>query len=241
MAATNRDWIKRSLAATVGLAMLAGCAATPMTSDPAFAPARPAMPSPSMKSQGAIYQAGYGMSLFEDIKARRVGDTLTVVLVEKTDASKKAGTSSKKKTAVDIAAPVILGSPVQFNASGLIPLASNTGNTLSAGLNSDQNFSGEGDSSQSNSLNGRITVTVAEVLPNGNMLIRGEKMLAINQGNEYVRFSGIVRPLDIQRDNTVLSTLVADTKISYAGEGMVADANASGWLARFFNSPWWPF
>ena len=237
----STHWVIKSWVAVMGLAMLSGCAATPMQSDPAFAPARPVAPAPSMKSNGAIYQAGYGLSLFEDLKARRVGDILTVVLVEKTDASKKAGTISKKTTAVDIAAPVILGSPVQFNASGLIPLASNIGNNLSVGLNSNQNFSGEGDSNQSNSLNGRITVTVAEVLPNGNMLIRGEKMLAINQGNEYVRFSGIVRPLDIQRDNTVLSTLVADTKISYAGEGAVADANTSGWLARFFNSAWWPF
>lgn len=225
----------------VTLLMLSGCTTTPMKSDPAFSPTPPVPPPPSMRSQGAIYQAGYGMTLFEDIKARRVGDTLTVILMEKTDASKKAGTSSKKKTGVDIAAPVIFGSPVQFNASGLIPLANNNGNNLSAGINSNQNFSGEGDSSQSNSLSGRITVTIAEVLSNGNMLVRGEKMLAINQGNEYVRFSGIVRPLDVQRDNTVLSTLVADAKISYAGEGAVADANTSGWIARFFNSAWWPF
>lgn len=230
----------KNVAIVIGL-MLSGCATTPMQSDPAFAPAPPVAPPPSTKSHGAIYQAGYSMSLFEDLKARRVGDILTVVLVEKTDASKKAGTTSKKKTGVDITAPVILGSPLQFNASGLIPLANNNGNTLSAALNSNQNFAGEGDSNQSNSLNGRITVTVAEVLSNGNMVVRGEKMLAINQGKEYVRFSGIVRPLDIQRDNTVLSTLIADTKISYAGEGAIADANTSGWLARFFNSPWWPF
>ncbi len=233
--------IKKNLLVLLGLLMLAGCTTTPPQSDPAYAPVRPATPPPATRSNGAIYQAGYGLALFEDNKARRVGDILTVILVEKTDASKKAGTNSKKKTGVDVSAPVILGSALTFGAPGLIPLASNANNDLSAKLNSDQNFSGQGDSSQSNSLNGRISVTVSEVLPNGNLVVRGEKLLAINQGNEYVRFSGIVRPVDIQRDNTLLSSLVADAKITYAGDGVIADSNTSGWLARFFNSGWWPF
>ncbi|MDX1250728.1 MAG: flagellar basal body L-ring protein FlgH [Gammaproteobacteria bacterium] len=233
--------IKKSLLPLFGAFILTACATPPPKSDPAYAPVRPMAPESVKKSNGAIYQANTGMSLFEDVKARRVGDTLTVVLVEKTDASKKAGTNSKKKTGVEIEAPTILGSTIQFGAPGIIPLASNINNTLGASLNGNQTFSGEGDSNQSNSLNGRITVTVAEVLPNGNLVVRGEKLLSINQGNEYVRFSGIVRPVDVQRDNTVQSTLVANAKITYAGEGAIADANTSGWLARFFNSPWWPF
>src|SRR3569833_1548254 len=96
-------------------------------------------------------------------------------------------------------------------------------------------YKGEGDSSQSNQLQGQITVTVAEVLPNGNLVVRGEKQLTITQGDEMIRFAGIVR------DNTVLSTLVADAKISYGGKGTLADANSMGWLGRFFNSSWWPF
>ena len=233
--------IKKYLSVLLGLLMLAGCTTTPPQSDPAYAPARPATPPPTTRSNGAIYQAGYGLALFEDNKARRVGDILTVIMVAKTDASKTAGTNSKKKTGVDVSAPVILGSALTFGAPGLIPLASNVNNDLSAKLNSNQTFSGQGDSNQSNSLNGRISVTVSEVLPNGNLVVRGEKLLAINQGNEYVRFSGIVRPVDIQRDNTLLSSLVADAKITYAGDGVISDSNTSGWLARFFNSGWWPF
>jgi flagellar L-ring protein precursor FlgH len=82
---------------------------------------------------------------------------------------------------------------------------------------------------------------VAEVLSNGNLLVRGEKRLTINQGDEYIRFSGIVRPSDIGPDNTVLSTSVADARIAYTGKGTLDESNSSGWLARLFNSKWWPF
>ena len=90
-------------------------------------------------------------------------------------------------------------------------------------------------------MNGSITVTVAEVLPNGNMIVRGEKWLTLNQGEEYIQISGIVRPQDVRTDNTIFSTLVADARIAYSGKGMLANANSPGWLARFFNSPIWPF
>ena len=86
-----------------------------------------------------------------------------------------------------------------------------------------------------------MTVTVAEVLSNGNLVVRGEKKVTINQGDEYIQFSGIVRPVDIEPDNTVLSTLVADAKVSYTGTGTINSANSSGWLANLFNSKWWPF
>ena len=98
-----------------------------------------------------------------------------------------------------------------------------------------------GDSSQSNSLSGNITVTVAAVHPNGNMLVRGEKLLTLNQGAEVVRISGLVRPVDVTPQNTVLSTQIADAQITYSGTGAIAQSNQQGWLARFFNSPYWPF
>jgi flagellar L-ring protein FlgH len=84
-------------------------------------------------------------------------------------------------------------------------------------------------------------VTVADVLPNGNLVVRGEKWLTLNQGDEYIQISGIVRPIDIRTDNTVLSGLVADARITYSGKGMVADSNKMGWLSRFFASAIWPF
>ena len=108
-------------------------------------------------------------------------------------------------------------------------------------ITGDRAFDGKADSSQSNSLIGNITVSVAERLPNGNLLVRGEKLININQGEEYIRLQGIIRPVDIGPDNAVASTKVADAKISYSARGALADSNKQGWLSRFFNSPIFPF
>ena len=94
---------------------------------------------------------------------------------------------------------------------------------------------------QSNLLEGDITVTVVEVLPNGYLMVRGEKRIGINQGNEYIRLSGIVRPIDIDSTNTILSTRLADPTIIYVGDGVLADSNEMGWLSRFFVSGLFPF
>lgn len=205
-----------------------------------YAPVPVVAPSPPPYANGSIYRAGFGVSLFADNRARQVGDILTVIVTEKTDAQKKAETSTKRETTADVANPTILGGVLGFRSPLSLPATANQ-LTLENNLSSTNNFSGEGDSSQSNSLTGRITVTVAEVLPNGNMVIRGEKLVTLNQGDEYIRFAGVVRPADVQRDNTILSTLVADARITYIGEGQLADANSMGWLARFLNSKWWPF
>lgn len=222
------------------LILLQACAGTPHK-DPSFASARPVDPVATPNNSGGIYQAGQSLSLFEDMKARRVGDTLTVVLVESTSASKNAKTSTKKGNTVDIASPTLFGSGVQFDAPQKLPLASHTNNDLSMGLSSSKEFKGEGDTSQGNSLTGNITVTVAEVLSNGNLVIRGEKLLTLNQGDEHIRIAGIVRPADIRSDNSVLSNQVADAQIIYTGNGMIADSNDMGWLARALSSKWWPF
>ena len=142
---------------------------------------------------------------------------------------------------MDIASPTIFGSGVHFDAPRQLPLANRTNNDLSVALSSGKEFKGEGDSSQGNSLSGNITVTVAEVLSNGNLVIRGQKMLTLNQGDEHIRISGIVRPSDIRSDNSILSSQVADAQIIYTGNGMIADSNNMGWLARVFSSKWWPF
>ncbi len=221
--------------ATITLAialLLAGCTGMPVRDDPSYAATPPAALPPASQSNGAIYHTGYDIALFQDNKARHVGDTLTVQLVEKTAASKKASTNTKKDTSVAITAPdFVLGSPISRNGRNPFD-ASGTGSS---------SFGGTGDSSQSNSLSGDITVTVAEVLANGNLLVRGQKRLMLNQGEEFIQISGIVRPVDIHSDNTVLSTQLADARIGYSGKGAVQDANTMGWLARFFNSVIWPF
>jgi flagellar L-ring protein precursor FlgH len=214
----------------------------PIRSDPAFAATLPHHPPPqAFQPTGAIYQAGYDMVLFEDIKARRVGDLLTIKLVERTDASKSAKTTSSRDTSASIGNPTFAGASPLFGLPGFLPLSDTAANNLEFKLKSEHDFDGKGDSSQRNSLSGDITVTVAEVLPNGYLRVQGEKRLTLNQGYEYVQISGIVRPTDITSDNTVLSTKVADATINYKGEGQLADANRMAWLGRFFMSVIFPF
>lgn len=214
------------------LLILQGCAATqPPLRDPNYAPTMPPAPVSSKDNNGSIYQSNNSVGLFEDVKAHRVGDIITINLVESTNASKSATTTTKKTDTIDTGAPSIMGSGVLLN--GVNPL-SNSASTANS-------FSGDGASTQSNTLTGNITVTVARVLPNGNLVIRGEKVLTLNQGDEFIRISGIVRPADISSDNSVLSTQVANADITYGGRGTLAETNKMGWLARFFNSSWWPF
>ena len=216
----------------IGVALiLTGCGATVPERDTAYAPAYPVAAMPPQANNGAIYQTGYNMSLFEDTKAHRVGDIITVQWVEQTAAQKAASTSTAKDQSISLGAPTLFGAPVQHNGNDI----------LSASVSAGREFTGDGASSQSNKLSGSITVFVAQVLPNGNLVVRGEKQLTLNQGDEYVRLSGIVRPVDVTPDNTVQSTKVANAQIVYSGTGAVSDSNKMGWLARFFNSSLWPF
>ncbi|WP_210395767.1 flagellar basal body L-ring protein FlgH [Motiliproteus sediminis] len=217
--------------ATVAVALV-GCAkAPPRPDNPYFAPVTPeAMAAPKVVD-GAIYQAGRGLSLYEDAKARQVGDILTVVLTESTSASKSADNEIDKESNVTIDAPSVFGKELKA-----------FGNPLSANLGGGtRSFTGESEATQNNSLSGNITVTVASVLPNGVLQVRGEKWMTLTSGDEYIRISGLVRPQDVQPDNTVASTKLADARITYSGTGAFHDANEMGWLAKFFYSPLWPF
>jgi flagellar L-ring protein precursor FlgH len=226
------------------LALLGGCA-TGKKPDPAFAPPRPPEPKPVELNQGAIYQDGFAVRLFENTRARRVGDIITVTLVESTTGTKSASTSSEKKDDITLTNPTLLGSAVEFSYPGdlrkHIPLRNTqTGNLGISATGNSQKFGGTGASAQSNSLSGSITVTVTEVLSNGYLVVKGEKIVSINEGDEFVQLTGIVRPEDIQSDNTVQSTRVANAQIRYGGSGAVADATSHGWLAKFFLA-FWPF
>lgn len=213
----------------IGLLALGGCATQPVPGDPAFAPAAPVVAPIQAQPTGSLYRAGYSMYLFENAVARQVGDILTIELMEKTDAKKKADTGIKKDSDSTFSA--------SLGTSGLQTQPWSADLDLGA----ERDFDGSGESEQSNSLEGNISVVVYQVLPNGNLMVRGEKWLNLNQGEEFIRISGIVRPADISPDNTVPSFLVADARISYSGTGPVADANKLGWLARFFVSALLPF
>ena len=212
--------------------VLTGCASTAalLMQDQEWAAIEPVVQAAEPVVNGAIYQAGQEIRLFENAVSRRVGDVLTIRLVEVTSAQKSSSTSSSKNSNIDIPAPTIIGRDV--------PIGSRIWGDTSIGGGT--TFGGAGASAQSNSLVGDITVTVAKRWPNGNLFVRGEKWITINQGREFVRVSGIVRAADINPDNTVLSTRVADARITYSSRGVLADANKPGLLSRFFNLPWMP-
>ena len=211
------------------LAVLAACSLLPPAPQPM--PVAAPLPPVAPAAAGAIFQSGREVAWVEDLKAHRVGDILTIRLREATQASKTASTKTKKDTSVDNAGPTIAGRPVTVNG---VPILQNS-------IDGAQKFQGDGSSSQSNSLDGSITVTVIERLPNGNLIVQGEKWLTLNQGDEFIRITGIVRPYDIGTDNTITSDKIANARISYSGRGTLASANRAGWFARFFNSPWMPF
>ena len=210
-------------AALCAFATSACVSITPPTSVHQPISVRPAAPPPALPTEGAIYSVGLGYGLFfEDRRARRVGDTLTIAIVENTNASKKSATNTGR------------ASNNSFGVTGLagLPGKSFLGSTL--GATSDFAFDGKGESSNNNVFTGVITVTVTDVLPNGNLLVSGEKQVGINQGSEYIRLSGIVNPIHLNAANTVQSTLVADARIEYRGSGALAENQQTGWLTRFF-------
>lgn len=220
-----------------GLLLSSGCMApTAKPDDPYYAPVLPRTPLPAAQNNGSIYQAGFENGLYDDRKAFRVGDIITITLNERTQASKNANSNIQKDSSANLGVTSLFGS----TPSVTNPLTGGNMN-LGAQFNGEREASGSGQAGQSNSLSGSITVTVAEVLPNGILAVRGEKWMTLNTGDELVRISGLVRADDIATDNTVASTRIADARITYSGTGAFADASQPGWLSRFFLSPMWPF
>ncbi len=213
--------------------LLAACAAQPtmiaQPDDPRYAPVLSPGPLMPVQQNGSIYSAVSAVNLYQR-RAHRVGDVLTISLNEATSARNSSGTSITRENAASVGDNNILGTG--FLGTGL-DLATDLASTL--------DFSGSGESDQSNQLRGSITVTVANVLPNGLLEVRGEKWLQLNRGNEFIRISGLVRKEDIQPDNSILSTRVADVRIAYSGTGTLANSNEAGWLTQFFVGAIWPF
>jgi flagellar L-ring protein precursor FlgH len=172
-----------------------------------------------------------GLRLFQDSKAREIGDLLTIVLVENTRAKTNAKTAVTKDAGLGLAAPTIFGQGVTYNGKPL----------LQAEIEGKRKFGGAGDSAQSNQLNGSVTVKVVEQLGNGNLRVAGEKQVRLNQGDELIQVQGIVRIADIGPDNRITSDRVGEAQIVYGGRGTLARSNAMGWLGRFFNSAAFPY
>lgn len=175
-------------------------------------------------SNGAIFNVASARPLFEDRRARFVGDVLTINIQETVQASKKGNTTAERSHAIEASVPVISGLPFK-GAQGTALEASNS-----------NKFSGKGENTSSNAFTGTITVTVIEVYPNGNLLVSGEKQIGLKEGEEFVRFSGVVNPNSITSANTVTSTQVADARIEYKANGFLDSAQVMGWLGKFFLS-----
>ena len=226
-----------SMASTLGLVcaliIINGCSTTQIIvqPDPQYAPVDLNTVAFQPEANGSIFQQGRSVRLFEDTKAFRVGDVLSVTLSESTNASKSAATNTAKDDSIGISATALLGIAPSSNGDAFMT------NTLAA----NREFSGTGDSAQSNSLTGEIAVTVASILPNGTLNVRGEKIIGLNQGAEFIRLSGLVRPQDVSSDNIVLSRKLANARIYYGGGGAIAESNTKGWLSRLFDSPLFPF
>jgi flagellar L-ring protein FlgH len=174
------------------------------------------------RADGAIFRASGGYApLTSGARASMVGDVLTVMLVERTQATKATSQTTGRDGSIGLTPP----------ATGLFNLFSPS-DVAASGTNA---FKGQGQAAQSNQLTGEISVTVAAVLPNGTIRVRGEKLVTLNRGDEFIQFSGLVREADIGSDNRVLSTRVADARITYTGKGEMARASKQGWLQRFFS------
>jgi flagellar L-ring protein precursor FlgH len=178
------------------------------------------VPAPA---NGSIFQAAAGYAaLTSGSLASRVGDILTITLGERTQATKTNSANTSRAGNIGLTPPTTGPLSTLFSASDV-------------GASGTQGFKGAGDAAQSNALTGEITVTIAKVMPNGAMLVKGEKQLTLNRGDEFIQISGIVRAADIGPDNRVPSTRVGDARITYSGKGEIARASQQGWLQRFFS------
>ncbi|RTR39325.1 flagellar basal body L-ring protein FlgH [Shewanella canadensis] len=220
-------------AAMVFLPVLTGCSSTggkPIADDPYYSPVYPEAPPTKIAATGSMYQDSQASSLYSDIKALKVGDIITVMLMESTQAKKSASNEIKKGTDLTLD-PIYAG-------GGNITIG---GQPIDLRYKDSMNTKRESDADQSNSLSGSISANVMQVLNNGNLVIRGEKWISINNGDEFVRITGIVRSQDIRPDNTIDSQRVANARIQYSGTGTFAEVQKVGWLSSFFMGSWWPF
>jgi len=199
---------------------LAGCASTPTSIVKQPTSVRPMLAEAGTPTEGAIYNANTFRPMFEDRRARHIGDILTISIVEKTAANKSGASTGNKSGSVNVGVP----GPLQGRLGGNI--ATSTGTKFA-----------DGDTqTASNAFTGTMGVTVSEVLPNGNLIVVGEKQIAMNKGVEFIRFSGMVNPDAIQPGNIVQSTLVADARVEYRTNSQIDRAEMTSMMSRFFQS-----
>jgi len=215
-----------SLSALTIAALLAGCATLTAPEVPMHAaPPQASMPAPApVAANGAIFQAASHRPLFEDQRARMVGDTLTIMIQEQVTASQQSNSKMDRSGSLAMGISALPFASTKF-----------LGRT-SIDANSDLGNKGEGKTDSNNSFSGTITVLVQQVLPNGNLLVVGEKQIGVNQNVDVMRFSGIVNPVNIRSGNVVASTQVAEARLEQRNRGDIGRVQGLGFLTRFFLS-----
>ncbi|WP_371414221.1 MULTISPECIES: flagellar basal body L-ring protein FlgH [unclassified Salinivibrio] len=197
----------------------------PKAGDPAWSPIRPQQPPEHYATAtGSLFDSTRQRDLYDGSKPRGLGDIVTVMLEENTQAQKSASSDLAKSNDLSMDPLSLGGEEITIGER-----------TLSYEVSNDNSFTGSASADQSNSLQGSISVQVIDVLANGNLMVRGEKWLTLNSGDEYIRLSGTIRPADISPDNTIASTRISNARIQYSGTGDRQDTQEQGWLARFFN------
>ncbi|MGR5146737.1 flagellar basal body L-ring protein FlgH [Photobacterium alginatilyticum] len=224
-ATTSVDAVEGSTEQGGGLIDMLRRREDPQAGDPAWASIRPQeKPEHYATATGSLFNVSGAQDLYDDTKPRGIGDIVTVLLEEKTQAKKSASSDLDKSTDLSMDPLALGGQEIKLGERNLSYEVSNA-----------NKFAGSTSADQSNSIKGSISVEVIDVLANGNLLVRGEKWLTLNTGDEYIRVSGTVRPDDISQENTIASTRIANARIQYSGTGERQDVQEQGWLARFFN------
>lgn len=236
-----RLWIALS-----GMFAVSACAGMPLKENPPAMSAQEVPPQAlhariqenrDPASEASLWSANGNRGLFQDLRASRIGDLVTVNIVETSKANKKAGTKSGRESSIDAGISNVMGWETKLDKIGVPAAFSNT-NMFKA--NMQNSFNGSGETSRDESMTASITARVIDVMPDGNLLIRGTREIRVNNETQFITLSGLIRPSDISPDNTVLSSYIADAKIAYTGRGPVSDKQRPGWLMRAVDFVW-PF
>ncbi len=199
-------------------------------------------PEPTIRNEGSLFSEDARLDLFSDMTARRVGDIITINIVENSQASKNASTSTSRSNSISANVDQFLGWENSSNIPGLGSVFNSAGLDPSVGIEVGygQGFSGNGTTSRNENITATISARIIQVLPNGNLVLRGSQEIMVNNEKQYITVQGVIRPADIASDNSVLSTYMADARIDYTGKGDISNKQREGWLSRFLDVVW-PF
>jgi flagellar L-ring protein precursor FlgH len=191
---------------------------------------------PALRTEGSLFNEDSRPDFFSDMKAQRIGDIVTINIVETSKASKAANTATGRSNSVNSSVDALFG----FEEEGKLPTPGGLNLMKGVNLSSSSKFSGTGSTSRNENITAKISARIIQVLPNNNLVIRGSQEILVNNEKQYITVQGVVRPADIATDNSVLSTYLADARIEYTGQGDISNKQKQGWLSRAIDAIW-PF